>query len=62
MLDNMPKILLGRRRFPSFAAGGWGDASTYRFVVGYQFDGVAMTAGKGSKVAAQYMRAMRSAG
>ena len=53
MLDNMPKILLGRRRFPSFAAGGWGDASTYRFVVGYQFDGVAMTAGKGSKVAAQ---------
>ncbi len=53
MLGNMAKILLGRSRFPSFAAGGWGDASTHRFVVGYQFDGVAMTTGKGSKVAVQ---------
>jgi protein TonB len=53
MLDDMAKALIGRSRFPAFAAGDFAGGPTQRFVVSYRFDGVAMTAGKGSKVAAR---------
>ena len=53
LLDNMARTLIGRSRFPAIAAGDFGSGPTQRFVVSYRFDGVAMTAGKTSKVAAQ---------
>ena len=52
LLDDMAKSLVGRGRFPSFAAGDWDNGATHRFVVSYQFDGVAMTAGKAGKLRA----------
>ena len=53
LLDGMARNLVGRTRFPAIAAGDFGGGATQRFVVAYRFDGVAMTAGKASKVAAQ---------
>lgn len=46
LLDQEARSLVGRTRFPAFASGDWGDGATHRFVVSYEFDGVAMTAGK----------------
>lgn len=53
LLDGMARSLIGRSRFPAIASGDFGSGATQRFVVSDRFDGIAMTAGKDSKVAAQ---------
>ena len=42
----MAKSVVGRGRFPNFAADDRADGATHRFVVGDRFDGATMTAGE----------------
>ena len=56
LLDDMARSLVGRTRFPSFAAGDWGGTPTHRFGVSYQFVGDAMTAGAAGHAATTSVR------